>query len=269
MKASLQSFLAGLAIVLLVNLLAVAAGVLWLWQSDRLSRQRVHRVIEIFRPTLAEEAELEKKAQEAQAQALQHQQRLIQMMAAEKGPLSAEERIRLETRDDQLLRLRLQRLEDEKNQLLQQLEQARQTLARQQEELTAQRKAFEQTVQAELKRRSTADFQLAVQMYEQLPPRLAKQMFQELLRQNRQDQVLDYLAAMQLRKAAAILKEFKDPTEVQQAADLVQRLRERGIDPLNAPAGGRTTPAPSSASANPTQPSAEASLAGSGARPGG
>ena len=38
---------------------------------------------------------------------------------------------------------------------------------------------------------------------------------------------MDYLSAMEERKAAKVLKEFKLPNEVAQAATLIEQLRQR------------------------------------------
>ncbi|MEM8495768.1 MAG: hypothetical protein AAF663_10320, partial [Planctomycetota bacterium] len=69
----------------------------------------------------------------------------------------------------------------------------------------------------------------AVQTLEQLKGRQAKEMLQVLLDRDQQELVVDYLAAMNLRKSAGILKEFKGAEEAVQAMDIVEALRERGI----------------------------------------
>jgi hypothetical protein len=56
---------------------------------------------------------------------------------------------------------------------------------------------------------------------------------------------VDYLAAMQMRKAAGVLKEFKTPQEVAQASELLELLRRRGVDPI----AGNTQPQQSKAPA--------------------
>ncbi|NJL32148.1 MAG: hypothetical protein HC898_11290 [Phycisphaerales bacterium] len=76
-------------------------------------------------------------------------------------------------------------------------------------------------------------FKLALQMYEQVRPKQGKQMMQELIVKGQMDQVVEYMAAMQLRKAAAILKEFKTPPEVAMATELVQTF---GRKPWGGPA---------------------------------
>ena len=69
-------------------------------------------------------------------------------------------------------------------------------------------------------------------------PKQAKAILQTLLTEGHQDQVVDYLAAMQERKAAKVLAAFKTPQEVVQATALVEALRQRGMFALPAAAGG-------------------------------
>ena len=70
-----------------------------------------------------------------------------------------------------------------------------------------------------------------VESYASLKPKLAKQAFLELIKQNKMDEVVEYLAAMQLRKSAAILNQFKADEEVPVAAQLLESLRLRGVTP--------------------------------------
>src|SRR5690606_33928022 len=73
-------------------------------------------------------------------------------------------------------------------------------------------------------------FQSAVKTVESLRPRQVKAMFQQMLADGRERDVVDLLGGMDLRKRAAVLGEFKAGEEAGQAADLLQRLRDRGLD---------------------------------------
>ncbi|MEM9020101.1 MAG: hypothetical protein AAGC44_06005, partial [Planctomycetota bacterium] len=66
--------------------------------------------------------------------------------------------------------------------------------------------------------------------------RQGKELLQAYLQQGKQGQVVNYLAAMQTRLATKVLKEFKEPREVEQAAELVELVRLRS-DELRAEAG--------------------------------
>ena len=65
-------------------------------------------------------------------------------------------------------------------------------------------------------------------------------MFQQLIQQNQTDQVVDYLDAMQVRKAAKVLGQFQSPSEITQATMLLQKLRLRGSHPLAAQGKGKS-----------------------------
>ena len=93
-----------------------------------------------------------------------------------------------------------------------------------------EREKFKDAVAKETQLKDDQDFQQTVQVYQQLKAKQVKQIFQQLLSQDMADHVVEYLAAMQVRKAAAVIREFKSPAEVVQAADLLQSLRERGLD---------------------------------------
>jgi formate-dependent nitrite reductase cytochrome c552 subunit len=130
---------------------------------------------------------------------------------------------------------RVERLQRDIADLQRQLGLAKDLLAKQKTDLDAQRKEFEEAVARERDLHARADFAQAVQTYEQLKPKQVKEMFQALMKDGKTRDVIDYLAAMQGRKAAAVLKEFKMPDEIPQATDLVQKLRDRGVDLLGKP----------------------------------
>ncbi len=241
------------AVLLIANVLLLAGGALWLWQSGRLDKARVKQTIALFNTTLAEEQAKVKDAAAAAAEAMRQKEEAVRLMAVSQGPRSPEDRIMADDRDEELLHQRLQRLERERQDLLRQIDMAKNALAKERKELDGQRGAFEKKLEDEKRKRSDEDFQLAVQMYEQVRPRQGKEMMQQLIAEGKTDQVVEYLAAMQLRKAAAILKEFKSPAEVAQAAELVQHLRKRGVDPLTRQTdsgSGATTQPPATTGAN-------------------
>jgi hypothetical protein len=146
------------------------------------------------------------------------------------GPAQLAQKIAEDQEKDEIALQRLERLKRDIQDLQRTNDLARRLLMEERAKLDAERKTFSELLAAEQKKRDSAEFQQAVKMYEQLRAKQAKEMFQQLMAQKQTDQVLDYLAAMQIRKAAAVLKEFKTAPEVAQATELVQRLRERGVN---------------------------------------
>ena len=104
-------------------------------------------------------------------------------------------------------------------------------LQREQDAFKEQRRKFDQTVKLWEQERADEGFKQTVTLYEQLPAKQVKQMFMDLMDQpGGFDQVVQYLAAMQPRKAAGVLEQFKQPEEVTRAVALTERLRAPRVD---------------------------------------
>lgn len=228
----MKSLWTALSLLLLLHAMALVGFVGWLKVSGRLDRQRLVRTREIYTLTLAQEKQQAEQAtqlaSETKAKALEAAR--LESIAAN-GAVSLAERLKADQQADDMAMQRVERLQRDIADLRRQLVLAKDLLAKQKAELEAQRQEFEAAAKRERDLHDQADFQQAVQTYEQLKPRQVKEMFQTLIKEGKTRDVIDYLAAMQLRKAAAVLKEFKTPEEIPQATDLVQRLRERGVDP--------------------------------------
>ena len=227
----LRAIWTAISILLLIHILMLAGFLLWLHGNDRLDGERIDRIQQMLSLTIEEE-----KAQEEQAKILEEEAQkqaadLARLESVSDGPVSLADRLAAQQEKDEIALLRLDRLQKDIQNLQGQLALTKRQLAQEQETLETQQKAFEQAVEEQAQLDTDAGFQQTVQMYEKLKPKQVKQMFQDLLNQGQSEQVVDYLAAMQLRKASAVLKEFKSPHEISQATNLLQRLRERGIDP--------------------------------------
>lgn len=219
-----------LAIVLLLHLLSVAGFVFWLRSSDRLTRQRLEAAVDVFRLTTQEEQRQAEEAAKAEQEAEQKALELARLESAADGPVTLADRLTADQQRDELSRHRVDRLREDIRSLRDQVERAKQELAKQRESLDRDRADFEAARQREIELRKSENFQQAVQMYEKLEPQQTKQMFQVMLGENRQREVVDYLAAMQTRKAVAVLGEFKVGAEIEQATRLVEQLRQRGVE---------------------------------------
>ncbi|MCC7205373.1 MAG: hypothetical protein IT441_09865, partial [Phycisphaeraceae bacterium] len=195
-------------------------------------RHRFDQVVAIFRTTLAQEAELKAQA-EAQAQRAEaERQRQAHLAQVAQGPVTTVEQLELDRQRQERSMLQLERFREEMRALQRQLDLARQVVAAQQEQVKTDRQRLVDEFGKEQALRDDRDFRQAVELYESLRPRQTKEMFRSLIDQRRQEEVVEYLASMQPRKAAAVLKEFKQPEEIRLAADLVEALRSRGVDLL-------------------------------------
>lgn len=227
--------------LLVIHVIAGIAFMGWLRASGRLNRDRVHRVVEIFRPTIAQERADRKLAEKVEAEAKEQAAALARLEEVADGPTTVADRLATDQQARELSLRKIERLQREIRDLTRNMEFARQQIGAQKADIDRERAAFEAYRQREIALKADDEFQRAVQTYEGLKPKQAKVMFQELIGRGEMDKVVDYLAAMQLRKSAAVLGEFKADDEVAQAAELVERLRGRGIEPAAAvPAATQT-----------------------------
>ncbi len=216
-------------IVCVLHMLALGAFVGYLAGTDRLNRDRVLEAAELFRVTITEEAELEKAAAEADAQAADIAAR-VELTSGKSAPTSVAHRLTEERQRNEITLRQLERTRQEIESLRMNLAQRQLQMDRERDELLAEKQALEQRLSDLEKRYNEEGFRKAVALYESLPAKQVKQMFLGLIEQNETDQVISYLESMQPRKAAAILKEFKTQAEAMQAAQLTQKLRERGSE---------------------------------------
>ena len=226
----MRSLWTALVFVLIVNFLALVGFVGWLVADGRLDRARMDQVVSLFSMKVADEAaakQLEETKKQRDAETAREAARLERVAD---GPAQLAQQIADDQEKDEIALQRLERLKRDIQDLQRTNEVARRLLAEERAKIDTDRKALQDALTAEKKKREDEDFKQAVKMYEQLRAKQSKEMFQQLMTQQKTDQVLDYLAAMQLRKASAVLKEFKTGPEIVQATELVQRLRERGIN---------------------------------------
>jgi len=226
----MRSFWTVISVVLLINVLALAGFGVWLYADGRIDEDRLERVVDMFSMKVADEAAVKeqddiKKNREAEAA-----REAARLERVADGPAQLAQQIVEDQEKDEIALQRMERLKRDIQDLQRTNDMARRLLAEERAKLHTDRKAFEDALAAAKKKHEDEDFKQAVKMYEQLRAKQSKEMFQQLMAQQKTDQVLEYLAAMQLRKAAAVLKEFKTTPEIAQATELVQRLRERGVN---------------------------------------
>lgn len=206
----------------LANLLAILGFALWLGVSGRLSMDRVEQIRVMLQETVQDEtARLEQEAEEAELA----ETAALEAEKAKKPPISAEDRLALQSQHDAIMQQNLERTRRT-------LEDMRRTLEREREALDKDIAAFVQERDAfEAMRARIADiegdeqFQKALTLYQSLQPKDAAATLKELYERGDTEQVVAYLNAMESRKASKIVAEFEPPV----AADLLERLRTRGL----------------------------------------
>jgi len=219
-------------IAIFVVIHAVASLVLlgWLGCSDRLTWDRVAAVCDMFMMSVTQQNADAALATAVAEQALERKRELTRIQSLDTGPLSVASRLEVDRAAQELALASLQRYKDDMGVFRNQIDQGKRELEAQQRKVMAAKKQLDEDMQRREELQNNADFRKTVRMYEQIKPKQAKKMFQELLTRRRQDQVVTYLAAMNQRKAVMVLKQFKDPDEIVQATELLERLRSRGIN---------------------------------------
>ena len=218
-----------IAMFVFVHVVAGVILIAWLRQSDRLNMDRLTAVRDIFETTITQQQIQGDQAKQLSDQASSRRRDLARLQSIESGPLSVASRLEVDRAAQELALASLQRYKDDIQVLRDQIEQGKRKLQSEQERINAQKKQLDDQIQRRKEQQESVDFRRTVKMFEQVKPKQAKKMFQELLARNRQDQVVTYLAAMSQRKAATVLKQFKEPAEIVQATELLERLRARGI----------------------------------------
>ena len=225
----MKSLWNGIALFLLINLVAGVAFVAWLYQSGRLSSERIEKTVEVFKLTVEQEQKQLEEAETLAAKAEQEKDELSWKESVKAGPRSVQNRLdaNQEARERQL-QYELRR-EKDREALIDAMNNYKRGIEQLRNELEAQKNEFEQRLAAQAKRYKSENFGKAVRMYEQGKPKQVKSIFLDLIGRGQQNQVIEYLAAMQPRKAAAILKQFKNEAEIRTAASLIEGLRTRGV----------------------------------------
>ncbi len=233
--------------VLLANAIALGVGIGWLNATDRLDRERFQRVVEMFSITVSQERADTEQALALEEKARQQALEAARLESAGDGPVTLIDRLAAQQGGDELAVQRVARMEREAADLKRHLELAKQIMAKQSAKIHADREAYARDVEQQQRARNDENFQRAVQMYERVKPKQAVQMFRRLIDEGKTQHVVNYLAMMQQRKAAAVLKAFKTPKEIEQATELIQLLGSRGVQPLtdNTPPDPNTESNPS------------------------
>ena len=236
----MRSLAAAFVILLCIHLLAGIGFIGWLGATDRVNGHRVQQVVDIFQPTVAEQAQRQAEAEAAEAEAAEVRDKLLRLEEVAAGPRTLEDRLAENFAADEFDLHRLERLQAETDAIRRRLDQDKQLIEKQLAELEAERAVFDEMFAKRSEEMQDEDFRRAVKTLEQLPPRQARGVVDQYIAAGQLDDAVDYLAAMQLRKSAAILKNYKTDAEIAQATDLIEKLRTRGVDPT----GGVTAAAP-------------------------
>jgi len=239
----MKSLWNAISFLAVVHLLALVMLLLWLFQSGRLNRERVNDLRQWLGTTSAEaRTAAAKSIKDAEAERLATAQKDNQSHPGADSETQIQ-RLTLMSQQEQQTR---RSMDDERTMLQQQLSTSTAQVDQKQAAFDRQRQEWENTVKIERQRRTDAQFQQTVKLYEQATPKQAKKMLEELISQKHQDQAVAYLDAMNPRAASKVLKEFKTDEEIKLATELLEKLRTLGQTSENPPTAPASTNAANS-----------------------
>ena len=215
----------GLSFLAVINLLAILLFVGWLYQTGRLSDERIQEIRETLATTVAEETQLEQTAAEqAEAEAS-----AALAKARDENPLPASaDKVDDLQREIQAERNRSRRAAAEMEEFQKQLTRAQQMLATERAAFEDERNKWQNQTQATSSDAEKMQFERVVKLLEQLPAKQSKAMLVEMITAGETEEAVAYLNAMKPYNASEVLKNFKGPGEVALAAELLQRLKALG-----------------------------------------
>ena len=234
----MKSLKRAILVILVLNLLAMLAGMGWIFATGRVSKDRVLDLTELFdEPVTVEQMRLdsEKKAFEAAE-------------AAKPKPLpelalNSDERNLVRVEMTQVDIARLERMKREVEDLQGILRKERLGIAQERLDLDAERAEFEAMRERLAELEGGKQFKKALGTLTGMAPKDAKTLLSTLLgggntlldpRERKYEEVVSYLSAMDERARTSIMTEFVKAGEEQLAADLLESVRLRGLETTTA-----------------------------------
>ncbi len=218
--------------VAVLNLLAVLALGGWLFMEGRLDRERVLELTAIVGESP------QARAERVEAARLEAEAANAPRPLADGDTLTADRRNEARVEMTMIDRERLERLQREVRGLQAQLRQQSQMLERERAEFEREKAAFH----AMRERLTAIDgaeyFMKSLEVLNGMKPADIRPVFNSMLREGRSEEVISYLAAFDERHRAKVVTEFVKGGEVDLAANLLESLRTRGLEPVVAGVNG-------------------------------
>ena len=214
MKKLLQVIMALLAI----NFLAVGGAVGWLVQTKRLDKDRLHAIKDIVFPATTQSS----TTQSTEEAATTKPSDVLAALLEKSSGRTPSEQVETLQRNFDAQMAQLDRRERELTDLQRQVELSKQQMARDRTALDAEKKALETQKQQTAKLASDKGFQDSLALYNTMQGKQVKQIFLSMS----DDQIVQYLQAMEPRAAARIVKEFKSPPEVARIEKVMEKMRQ-------------------------------------------
>jgi flagellar motility protein MotE (MotC chaperone) len=214
----MKKFLSVIAWTLALNFLAAVGGIVWLYKSGKLDRDKVHQIKELVFAPATQPVEEQPEPRDPTTQPTL---KLEEMLAKVSGR-SASEQVEFMQKTFDAERMILdRRLEDLRNQR-RTLEEAKRQADKEREKLVADQKKLAAAQQEQAKLVTDKGFQDTLSLYNTMPPRQVKTIFMTM----NDETMVQYLRAMEPRTASKIMKEFKTADEEARIAKVMEKMRE-------------------------------------------
>jgi len=214
----MKKFFSVIAWTLALNFLAAVGGIVWLYKSGKLDREKVHQIKELVFAPATQPVEEQPEPRDPTTQPTL---KLEEMLAKVSGR-SASEQVEFMQKTFEAERMILdRRLEDLRNQR-RTLEEAKRQADKEREKLVADQKKLAAAQQEQAKLVSDKGFQDTLGLYTTMPPRQVKTIFMTMS----DETMVQYLRAMEPRTASKIMKEFKTADEEARIAKVMEKMRE-------------------------------------------
>ena len=225
----MKKLIKAIFIVAILNLLAVLAGAGWLFSSGRLSKDRVVNMSSLFTDTVAVEEATIKAEEAAIAKALAEQEKPLPSI-----PLNAVERNLVRVEMTQVDRQRLDRMKREVENLRETLRKERRILERARVELEGEKDEFQQMRDRLAGLEGGNQFKKSLNTLSEMKPKDAKAILSVLLTDEKKEEVVTYLSSMDSGVRTGIMTEFIKAGEEKLAANLLESIRQRGLEDTTA-----------------------------------
>lgn len=208
-----------IVLTLAINFLALAGGIAYLFQTNKLDRAKVLAIKEmIFAPPPVDPASTQPSTQDEPTTKPANS---LDKLLAEASGRTAGEQVEFIQRSFDAQMALLDRRQRELTDLQRQVDLAKQQMER--DRVALEKGRTELATQQQLAKKLETDkgFQDSLQLYNTMSGKQVKSIFMTL----DDATVRQYLQAMQPRKAAGIIKEFKTPDEVARIQNVMEAMR--------------------------------------------
>ena len=214
----MKKLLSIIAWTLALNFLAGVGGVVWLYKSGKLDRDKVQQIKEIVFAPATQPVEVKPETRDSTTQPTL---RLEEMMAKVSGRSASEQLEFMQqtfNSKNTLLDRRFQDLQDQRRTI----DQAKQQADKDREKLLVEQKKLAIAQKAQEKLLTDQGFQDTLTLYNTMPAKQVKTIFMTMS----DETMIQYLRAMEPRTVTKIFKEFKSADEMERVGKVMKEMRQ-------------------------------------------